>query len=67
MISKELLIKQYFLALNGRRGPVWIYIPVDIQSAYINEDNLAPYNSTEDTIKFDFEDLSKKLDNLIKI
>lgn len=30
------------LALSGRRGPVWIDIPLDIQSAIIDTDNLYP-------------------------
>lgn len=40
-IRKELR-KAINIALSGRRGPVWIDIPLDIQSAVINIDNLYP-------------------------
>jgi len=34
------LIKAIHIALDGRRGPVWLDIPLDIQSAVIEEQNL---------------------------
>lgn len=37
---KEELIKAINIALDGRRGPVWLDIPQDIQSAIVEEDNL---------------------------
>ena len=37
------LEKSIFLSQNGRPGPVWLDIPVDIQSSIINEDTLRPY------------------------
>lgn len=54
------LEKAYFLAMNGRRGPVWIDIPLDIQNSEINlselqgfdvEDYLQNKNSCDADIK----------------
>ena len=38
------LEKAAYLAMNGRRGPVWLEIPLDIQSAMIDEDKLQGYD-----------------------
>lgn len=38
------LEKGLWLALNGRPGPVWIDVPLDIQSAYIETDSLLHFN-----------------------
>ncbi len=37
------LEKAAYLALNGRPGPVWIDVPMDIQYAMIDENNLKPF------------------------
>lgn len=34
------LEKAYYLATNGRMGPVWLDIPIDMQGAFIEPDNL---------------------------
>lgn len=34
------LEKAYYLALNGRKGPVWLDIPLDVQGAQIETDEL---------------------------
>lgn len=39
------LEKAFFLALDGRPGPCWLEIPVDIQGAFIDTDTLRKYNS----------------------
>lgn len=36
-----------FLARNGRPGPVWIDIPLDVQAAEIEPDDLAAFDSSE--------------------
>ena len=53
MVTDPLAIKYHiekaiFLAKNGRPGPVWIDIPIDVQGAYIDEKNLKEYNPGED-------------------
>ena len=51
MLSDELLPneilyhleKAYFLAKNGRPGPVWIDIPLDVQGTMVDEKNLKKF------------------------
>ena len=40
-------------AISGRRGPVWLDIPLDIQNAMVNEEDLYPVEEIkeEPTIK----------------
>ena len=38
------LEKALYLALNGRGGPVWLDIPLDVQGAVIETDNLIHFN-----------------------
>lgn len=37
--------KAYDIAMSGRRGPVWLDIPLNVQSAEIEEDDLYPATS----------------------
>ena len=41
------LEKACFLARNGRPGPVWIDIPLDVQGVTIDTDNLKHFNENE--------------------
>jgi acetolactate synthase-1/2/3 large subunit len=43
---KYYLEKSYHLATNGRKGPVWLEIPLDIQNTIINTDDLLGYIKT---------------------
>lgn len=45
---KYYLEKAIYLATNGRPGPVWLDIPMNVQGAMINEKDLKPYNQAED-------------------
>lgn len=47
--------KGLYLARNGRPGPVWLDIPLDVQAAMVEEDDLLPYSEAEDRICFDPE------------
>lgn len=38
--AKAEIIKAYEIAMNGRRGPVWIDVPLDIQNALVDTDDL---------------------------
>ena len=40
---KYYLEKALFLAQNGRPGPCWIDIPIDVQSSFVDEENLKTY------------------------
>ena len=52
------LDKAISIALDGRPGPVWLDIPLDVQSAQIEESDLRNFDTTEiiDDIKHDFVD-----------
>ena len=42
------LEKALYLATHGRQGPCWLDIPIDVQAAQINPDELAGYDPGED-------------------
>lgn len=44
------LDKAVYLATHGRKGPVWIDVPIDIQAAIIDENKLIKYDKREDEI-----------------
>ena len=41
------LEKAYYLCLNGRGGPVWLDIPLDVQAAIIETDDLKGFDESE--------------------
>lgn len=41
------LEKAVYIAMHGRRGPVWLDIPLDIQNAEINPDSLVGFDINE--------------------
>lgn len=45
---RYVLEKAYHLATTGRRGPVWIDIPLNYQNCMIDTDELEGYDDTED-------------------
>lgn len=47
------LERAWYLARNGRPGPCWLDVPVDVQSAEINPDCLRHYDQAEDQFLFD--------------
>jgi acetolactate synthase-1/2/3 large subunit len=47
------LERAWHLASSGRPGPCWIDIPVDVQSAKIDENNLRGYDPAEDAQEWD--------------
>jgi len=69
------LEKSLHLAESGRKGPVWLDIPLDIQSAMVNEDDLVHYDFvtdkprhlSEQTLSSDvLEDVYNKINNAKK-
>ena len=48
--AKYELDKAIYIATHGRFGPVWIDIPLDVQAALIDEDDLKEYNPQEDAL-----------------
>lgn len=45
---RYLLEKAWYLCNNGRKGPVWLDIPLDVQAAIVDTDELRTYDSAED-------------------
>ena len=49
------LEKAFYLALDGRMGPVWLDIPLDVQAAKIETENLKHYKP-ENPVSYDISD-----------
>jgi acetolactate synthase-1/2/3 large subunit len=47
--------KAFYLATTGRPGPVWIDVPINIQGAMINIDDLEGFNSEDEFTELAFE------------
>lgn len=57
-----MLDKAVYLATHGRKGPVWIDVPLNIQAAMVDESKLRKYDLIEDRIQL--PDISKELQEL---
>ncbi len=61
------LDKAIYLATHGRFGPVWLDIPLNIQAAMIDENDLRSYDFTEDALHLpDVDNEIKQLADMIK-
>lgn len=62
------LEKAYYLATSGRPGPTWLDIPHDVQSAMVDEKNLAKFIPPHDkAISKDFDDKLEEIIKLLKV
>lgn len=59
------LDKAMYLALNGRPGPVWLDIPLDVQAAMIDEATLRAFDPAELETRWDHETIDKQLDDVL--
>ncbi len=70
MRIRYLIEKCMYLAMNGRPGPVWLDIPLDVQGAFIEEDELIGFDkekyeagedgwASESPYKTDLDDKTK--------
>lgn len=41
------LEKMFYLAMNGRKGPVWLDVPLDVQAAIVETDELKGFEPSE--------------------
>lgn len=57
-----MLDKAVYLATHGRKGPVWVDVPLNIQAAMVDESKLRKYDPIEDRIQL--PDISKELQEL---
>lgn len=58
------LEKAWYLATTGRQGPVWLDIPLDVQSAMIDEKKLRKFNPKEITL--DYVTGKKEIEKLVR-
>ncbi len=63
---KYILEKAYHLCISGRPGPVWIDIPLDVQSAKINLSKLRPYKFKKNYSQSHDSDLKKLIKEIQK-
>jgi acetolactate synthase-1/2/3 large subunit len=61
---KKYLDKAVYLATAGRKGPVWLEIPMDVQGSFIEEAELNEYNLREDETHFDKEKINQQVKQL---
>jgi acetolactate synthase-1/2/3 large subunit len=60
------LEKAMHLAVSGRPGPVWLDIPLNVQSSTIEEANLKPYDPEEDAVRGNPGQLEGQVDAVIE-
>jgi acetolactate synthase-1/2/3 large subunit len=60
------LERAWYVAQSGRPGPCWLDIPVDVQSAQIDEANLRPYDPSEDELSCDSNQLSDQVREVLE-
>ena len=61
---KRELVKSIQIAMDGRRGPVWLDIPQDIQNAMVSEEDLYPLSVIESTYP---KVLEEDIDEIVQI
>lgn len=61
------LEKAIYLAKNGRPGPVWIDIPLDVQGALIDEDSLQGFNPSVENQIFKKPELNRQVEDCIEL
>jgi acetolactate synthase-1/2/3 large subunit len=59
------LERAWHLAQNGRPGPCWLDIPVDVQSAQIEPGKHRHYDPTEDALEFDSTTVSAQVADVL--
>jgi acetolactate synthase-1/2/3 large subunit len=62
---KYYIDKAIYLALNGRPGPVWIDIPLDVQGAMIDEAQLKHFDPKEEIFNINTGFLEKEVERLL--
>jgi acetolactate synthase I/II/III large subunit len=59
------LERAFYLTMSGRPGPCWLDIPIDVQSALIDEETLPGYDPAEDQFVWDRVQLSRQCTEII--
>ncbi|MEJ0055057.1 MAG: thiamine pyrophosphate-binding protein [Bacteroidota bacterium] len=63
---KYQLEKALYLSMNGRPGPCWLDIPIDVQASLINPDEMDGYDSQEDELHLNETEIIENINVLIK-
>ncbi|MBE6137265.1 MAG: thiamine pyrophosphate-binding protein [Erysipelotrichaceae bacterium] len=63
---RYIIEKAIYLATHGRMGPTWVDIPGDIQSAYVDTDELKGYDYSDEVISKPSDDEIYHIINKIK-
>ena len=61
------LDRAFYVAMHGRKGPCWIDIPLNIQAAMINEEDLIKYDPSEDAIELPPKPDQNQINELISL
>ncbi len=60
------LERAWYLAQNGRPGPCWLDIPVDVQSTLIDETKLKHYDPQEDALVWDAAKVAEQVADVLR-
>jgi len=63
----RLLEKALYIATHGRPGPVWIDVPMNVQSAIVDENKLVLYDEKEDETKFNKVEVKSKACQVVEL
>ena len=63
---KAEILKAYNIAMSGRRGPVWLAIPLDVQAALLEDSELITYSESEELLHTDNTETIKKIISKLK-
>ncbi len=61
------LEKAYHLAMSGRKGPVWLDIPLDVQNAQINSEELTGFTPNDEDNTEYFNQLTDKVNDICSL
>ena len=67
MLIKYHLKKAIYLAMNGRKGPCWIDVPIDLQSIQIDETELIDFDPKEYEIESNTHTLNDDITSLYSL
>lgn len=59
------LDKAIYIALNGRPGPVWVDVPLDIQGAMVDESTMREFDPSEIHDNIDHALIDKQIEELL--
>jgi acetolactate synthase-1/2/3 large subunit len=59
------LERAWYLAQNGRPGPCWLDIPVDVQSAQVDPETLRHYDPSEDALVFERSSVAEQVSDVL--